>query len=292
MSTRGSASRSARPHGDDQRCAGRCLGVDAQLREAQACDPHLRVRGLQRVQDEFVIERAETVERPQRMQARTGIGSVGTREFCERGHDGDIAPQDEELLGGVAPPAIGVGQVLDPLGRRLVEHARLRAGLEILVTQAIDPAPPNLLLQIVGLDLFTQVRAFAGPIGLLDDAAIHVDDVESAIGRGDHIDGAEEGIGRADEFAVLIFVGVGQAGDAILDLDQRAADETADGLGEQQISAQLDRQAVAAEDVLTAGGGEMVEGVVRAQLAGAALRVRHSGDRPDDFVLADVLIRR
>ena len=68
--------------------------------------------------------------------------------------------------------------------------------------------------------------------------------------------------------------------------------ETADGLGEQQVAAQLGRQAVAAEDVLAAGGGEMVERVVRAQLAGAALGVGHAGDRPDDFVLADVLVRR
>ena len=90
---------------------------------------------------------------------------------------------------------------------------------------------------------------------------------------------------------MLLFVGVGQAGDAILDRDQRAADQAADGLGEQQVAAQICRQAVAAEDVLAAGGGEMVERVVRAQLAGAALRVGHAGDRPHDFVLADVLVR-
>ena len=89
----------------------------------------------------------------------------------------------------------------------------------------------------------------------------------------------------------LVFVGVGQAGDAILDRDQRAPDQTTDGLGKEQVSAQVGRQAIAAEDVLAAGGGEMVEGVVRAQLAGTALRVGHAGDRPDDFVLADEFVR-
>ena len=147
-------------HGDDERGLGRGFGVDAQLRQAQARDPHLRVGGLQRAQDEFVIERAETVERPQRMQARAGISGVAASKFLEGRHDREIATQDEEFLRGVAPPAIGMGQVLHPLGGSFVEHARLRTGLEILVTQAIDAAPPDLLLQIVGLDLFAQVRAF------------------------------------------------------------------------------------------------------------------------------------
>jgi hypothetical protein len=67
-----------------------------------------------------------------------------------------------------------MGQVRHPLRGSLVEHARLRPGLEALVAQAINAAASDLLLQFVCLDLLAQIRAFAGPVGLLDDSAIHV----------------------------------------------------------------------------------------------------------------------
>ena len=76
MVTRGSASRSA----PRMATTSGALAVDLALTRNSArrrpAIRNLRVGDLQRAQDEFVIERAETLERPQRVQARAGIGGV------------------------------------------------------------------------------------------------------------------------------------------------------------------------------------------------------------------------
>ena len=74
-----------------------------------------------------------------------------------------------------------------------------------------------------------------------------------------------------------------QNGDAVLHLDARAAHETAHGLAKEEIAAQLGGQLVASEDLATAGRGEMVQRVVLARLAGAALVITQTHRRPHDL---------
>ena len=169
------------------------------------------------------------------MRAR---GFLSSRAISlQRGDDGLVAAQDEQLLRRVAPPAVGMVEVGDELRRRLVEHVRLRAGLEVLVDQPPDAAAADVLVHAVLLDDLAQVAALADPVPFLDDAAVHVDDVEAAVGAGGHVDRAEVGVGGADEFRLV--VGVAEVGHALVVLDLGAADEPADRFAEQQVAAQV-----------------------------------------------------
>ena len=69
----------------------------------------------------------------------SGDGAVSA-SFVKRGDDGFVAVEDDELLRGVAPPAVGVREVRDQLRRVFVEHVRLRAGLEAVGDEAVDAA--------------------------------------------------------------------------------------------------------------------------------------------------------
>jgi hypothetical protein len=90
---------------------------------------------------------------------------------------------------------------------------------------------------------------------------------------------------------VFLLVHVGETRDAIFDGDRRAADQSAGGLGKQQIAAQIFGQPVAGEYGRTAGGGEVVEGVVGTKLKPPTACVRHPCDRPHSFVFTAQLIR-
>ena len=90
----------------------------------------------------------------------------------------------------------------------------------------------------------------------------------------------------------MFFIRVGDVGDAVLDRDGRTADQPSHRFAEKEVADQFLRQAVAAENFLPAGGGEVVERVVLADAAGAALDVGDVVDRPDRFVIADLLAAR
>jgi hypothetical protein len=171
-------------------------------------------------------------------------------------------------------------EMRDELRRCFLEHARLRAGLEILVDETPDAAFGVDFVHAVLLDDFAEVAAFAHPVALLDDAAIHVDEVEATVGAVGHVDDAEIAVGGADELGFA--VRVRDRGEAVFHLDFRAADEAADGLGNEHVAAQFGGEAIAADDFLAAGRGEVVHGLVgSADAAGAALEIREADERPD-----------
>ena len=101
--------------------------------------------------------------------------------------------------------------------------------------EPVDAAHADLFVEGVLLHGLAEIAAFLGPVSLLDDAAIHIGDVEGSIGRGVEIDGAEERVGRADELG--LFVRIAEDGDAVFHFDLRAADEAADGFAEEKFSA-------------------------------------------------------
>ena len=121
---------------------------------------------------------------------------------------------------------------------------------------------------------------------------VHVRQVDRAVGRGRHVDRAEQRIGAGDELRSGI--GVLEPRQALADRDLGAPHEAADGLGEEQVAAQVVGQAVAAEDVLAAGRGEVVEDADRhADAAHAALRVgvaAHVGRPHDAEVVLELVV--
>ena len=138
----------------------------------------------------------------------------------------------------------------DELGRRFVEHARLGAGLEILVHEAPDASVAIDLIQAILLDHLAEVAAVLDPITFLDDAAVHVHEVEAAVGAVHHVDDTEVRIAGADEFGLR--VRVIDMGDTIDDRDLGSTNETTDGLGDEDVATQINRQAIATDDFLTA----------------------------------------
>ena len=123
------------------------------------------------------------------------------RELLERRDDRLVLLQDQQPLRRVAPPAVGMRQMRDELrgcfaihprcgeirfdwrNRRLAD-VRRRCGHRrpAVVPETPDPTMRRHLVQLVLLDLRAQVRARPGPLQFLDDAVVHVGDVERAVG--------------------------------------------------------------------------------------------------------------
>ena len=167
----------------------------------------------------------------------------------------------------------------DELGRRFVEHARLGTGLEIFVHEAPDAAVAIDLIQAILLDDLAEVAAVLDPVAFLDDAAIHVHEVEAAVRAVHHVHDTEVRIAGADE--LRLGVGIADAGDAVFVRHLGATDESADGLGDEDVATEVGWQAVAAHDFLAARGGEVIQGLVETRTTGAALVVGQTDLGPD-----------
>ena len=189
----------------------------------------------------------------------------------------------------------------DQLRRRLVQHARtlgierqrrLRRNLgrglrrrarrrrrhtgQAVEAQAPDPAVRDDLVELILIDLPPQVRPRPRPVTFLDDAVVHVGDVDRAVGRGLDVDRPEQRIGAQDELRSGI--DVAQLRQPFVLDDAGAANEAADRLADQQIALQVRRHPVRADDVGAGGGGEMIQAADRhADANHAALRVREPG---------------
>ena len=100
--------------------------------------------------------------------------------------------------------------------------------------EAPDAAVAVDLIQAILLDDLAEVAAFLDPAALLDDAAVHVHEVEAAVGAVHHVDDAEVRIAGADELRLL--VRIADMGDAIDDRDFGAADESADRLRDKDVA--------------------------------------------------------
>ena len=102
---------------------------------------------------------------------------------------------------------LGSDRCATSLRRRFLQHVRLLARRHAVIDQRADPAAVDVLIEPIFLDLRPKVRAFLGPGGFLNDAVIHVADIEASVRPGGGPDGAEVGIERRDEFLVIVSVG-------------------------------------------------------------------------------------
>ena len=200
-------------------------------------------------------------------------------EFREGRYDRLVTLQDEELLRGVAPPANRAAEVGHQLSRGFLEHPRLRAGLKVIVDEAPNTAMAGDLVHRVLLDDLPQVATFAHPVAFLDNAAVHVDEVEAAVGTNGHVHDAEVRIRRTDE--LVMAMRVGEARDAILDGDFGATDEAADWLGDEHVTTEVRWVAIGTHDFLSTGSGEVIELLIRQGATSATLVVGEADERPD-----------
>ena len=120
---------------------------------------------------------------------------------------------------------------------------------------------------------------------MLEDPAIHVDDVERAVGRIGQIHGPEALVGRGQELPLVVRLSRAQRASVVAQDD--AADEIGGRLGDEDISVEIRRQPIAAVHERRADGRELGQRAVGAIDAGliraVGARVRAHG--PDDVQL-------
>ncbi|MFM7075958.1 MAG: hypothetical protein ACKO3G_07830, partial [Planctomycetaceae bacterium] len=188
-------------------------------------------------------------EDPPRAPAREGGGRPaggGAEGVGGRGGGGG----HEEPVGGVAAPAEGVAEIGDeglPVGGG--EHAR--GGQAGGGEDAVD-APPI----VAGAEIEAGLHRGGDVVGVLDDVALHVGQVQRAVGTG--LDGhrAEGGIGRGEELAVGLLGGARAAEDGAVVHEAVAVDEVRDHVADQGARGEPVGEGAAVEEAHAAGGGE------------------------------------
>ena len=210
------------------------------------------------------------------MQPGKGRGGR-TGQLLERGDHRLVPANDDQLLSFISPPTVGVREVADERAGLLIEHAGSRPGLELVVNNPVDPSLADILVQPVGGHHTPQIGTPAHPITFLDNAPVHVEDIETAIGTGLRRQRPEVGILRGDEFSTL--VGIHQHGLAGDVGDLRPANEPSYSLGNEQIAAHILGQSIASIDTLPAAAGEVIQRIVGSYPTTPALHIRHVVNR-------------
>ena len=127
----------------------------------------------------------------------------GCGQSGQGGDDAAVAALDEKTLRRVPPPSIGMGQQVNELrrGEPSTPSSRdvSRCGL---VHDPVDTAKARRFLEFVADDVIAEVLGDVRP--LLDDAAIHIDDVERAVRRVGDPDRAEALVGGREKLSTLI----------------------------------------------------------------------------------------
>lgn len=143
-------------------------------------------------------------------------------------------------------------------------------------------------LEVAGFDIGDEVVGQEG--GVLEHAAVEVDDVKGAVGSVGHHHRAEPFVGRRQE--LFFFVGVSPGEQAILLGDQHPLDEVGGGLGDEGVAPVFGRERIAAVDHGPAGRGGGGERAVGAQGLGvvAAIHARGRVGRVDRLVLHHLAI--
>ena len=228
-------------------------------------------------------EAVHSVERPQRVQPCPWIGCA-RRQTRQRRHDGHVLALDEQPLGRVAAPSVRMRECLHKGRGGSGGHRRLRVAACGVVHDAVDAAVADRLLEAVRHDVIAQV--LGDEPAVLDDAAIHVHEIQRPVRRVREVDGPEALVGRCKELRAVV---------SFLRLDRRAvvvqhnpAHHVRRGLDDEDIAVEFPRQTIAAVHQRRGDGRKVREGPVGPQDAAlvAAIHSRRWMRRPHgvDFV--------
>ena len=116
------------------------------------------------------------------------------------------------------------------------------------------------LVQVVLLDLLSQVRLRPDELRVLDDAGVHVDEVQTPIRCVVNAHWSEERIGRSNELRFR--VGVPKLRQSVGHHDFGAAHDSSHRLVEEEIADQIRRKTIAAIDLDARRRGEVIERAV------------------------------
>ena len=145
----------------------------------------------------------------------------------------------------------------------------LRRAPRRLVHDSIDAPVAERGLQLAREDLIAQV--LGDVVAMLDDAVIHVDEVERAVRRVRQIHRPEALVGRGQELGALVRLPRDELRAVVMDDD--AADEVGGGIDDEDVAAELRGKAIAAIDRGRADGGVRGEPAVGAEHAGLVAAV-------------------
>ncbi len=217
------------------------------------------------------LELAEAIEGPERVKAVEGVEGIGLghgEDPAEVRDDIESLTFDEESLGGEAPPGIAMPEEGDEKGVLLKIPGGGSGGLGPVAMGD----PPDATAIGSGADVLFLADACGDVIGVFDDLAVHVEEVEGAIGAHFEADRAEAGILAGDEFA-MGFVGSATGDkDGAVGMDDFPMDEISDDVADEDGALKVGGPGRAAEEAHTAGGGEVA----------GLFRVIGAGDRYGD----------
>ena len=214
----------------------------------------------------FGGERAEAVEHAEGVVLREGIG-----EGAQERDGGGVLAFVEEAGGGVAVPAVGVGEGGDEFGGGGGAERDAGAALPrgVVRHEAVEAAAGVAAIEVeVLLDLFGDAPR------VLDDFAIHVADVEGAVGGVGEIHDAHPSIGAGGEFVALLVGGATADETGAVGVDFFPVHELAAGVAREGVVHELVAVGIAAKDGGAGGAGEVA--------AHAAAALDHAFDHAAD----------
>ena len=236
------------------------VGEEVRRGQAHGGGADLRVGVLEGGADVVGRDGTKAVQGPERVQAcHGGSGRVG-EQGAKSGGRGGIAAFDEQALGGVTDPAVGMGETSDAVGGASRQDHLGRSRL-IVAHDAPDAALVDGRLKLTCLDVSHQV--VRQEAGVLEHAAIHVHDVEGAVRSVGHHHRAETFIGGRKEFRA----GMGVLGGdhAVFFRELEALHEIGGRFGDERVATVFGREGVATVDHGAAGGGRAGQRAVFAQ---------------------------
>ena len=203
----------------------------------------------------------------------------------QRHDDGPIAAFHEHALSRIAVPAAWIRQGVDERRRRGLGQRRDATAARRVVDDSVDPSMPCRRFELPRQNLIPQV--FGHVRAMLDDPAIHVDQVQRAVRGVREKDRAEALVGRRQELRVL--VGLARRQPRAVIADDNPAHEVAGGLDDEDVAVEIRRERVAAVDRRRGYGGIRRQRTVGAQHAVLipTVHARSLARRPDghDLVL-------
>ena len=255
----------------------RVLAHEQRLGELHRGAAHPRVGVLGGGEDGLLRQRPEPLQRPERMNARVGVGVTGGHRR-QRRHRRFVGARDDQHLRGVAPPAVRMREMGHELHRRFIQHARLRAGLLALGQEAENAPvadnldhPPLLDAMIAGDPGLVPTRG-RKPLLFLNDAAVHVGKNKRAVGRSLGPHGPEIGVGAADEFA--LGKRVVRHTEAVFPVDRAHAQKAAHRFARHHASVKL-RHQMTPQHRLPAAGRQIPEDALFVKMVAARGIVPH-----------------
>ena len=237
------------------------------LAGANGLRPHHGIGVVQHLARQRRVEAAQPLERPQRVNAgerrsssaRTSASSAGATDWsCFRTSSCCAVSRHQPFA---------MRQVPHQLRGAFLQHARPGAvRRHAVVGQPPDAPMAEHFVQLVLLDLLPEVGAFLGPRRPFDHAAIHVGDVDRAVGRVRDADRAEQRVERADELAPRVHVA--KLRQAFGLHRPQPPHRPRHRLAVQVVAEQIRRQPVTAIDRVSRRGSRIDDGAIRHARAG------------------------